>query len=215
MLEPVNTVLKGIELLPLLPGDTVLVAGAGPIGLLFIQLLRLQGIRVVATDLLETRRRLARRSGAGHVFDGASPDLVEKLREVTKGRGLDAAIVCVPVDAVVAQAQAALRGGGTVLLFAHTVRGKTSPVDLGVVCVDEKTLMGSYSADATLQRRVARLVFSRDLDVRPLITHTFPLEQTADAVALAARPTPESLKVIVGSAQAATPASASAVRQST
>jgi L-iditol 2-dehydrogenase len=63
--------------------------------------------------------------------------------------------------------------------------------------VDEKDLIGSYSADVTIQKEVARLVFSRQLDVRKLISHRFPLEQTADAVALAAKPTVDSLKVMV------------------
>ena len=58
-------------------------------------------------------------------------------------------------------------------------------------------LLGSYSADFTLQAEVAKLVFSRTLDVRPLLTHTFPLAATAAAVNLAAHPTPESLKVLV------------------
>jgi L-iditol 2-dehydrogenase len=63
--------------------------------------------------------------------------------------------------------------------------------------VDEKDLLGSYSSDFTLQAEVARLVFSRRLDVRPLISHRFSLEKTAEAVALAARPTVDSLKIIV------------------
>jgi L-iditol 2-dehydrogenase len=67
------------------------------------------------------------------------------------------------------------------------------------VCVDEKDLIGSYSADFRLQREVARLVFSRVLDVRPLITHRIPVEQTAAAVALASKPTSESLKIVVSS----------------
>ena len=83
------------------------------------------------------------------------------------------------------------------LLFAHTKRGDTEPIDLATVCVDEKDLIGSYSSDFTLQGEVAELVFSRRLDVRPLITHRFPLNATRDAVALAAQPTPESLKVVV------------------
>ena len=65
------------------------------------------------------------------------------------------------------------------------------------VCVDEKDLIGSYSADVLIQPEVARLVFSRKLDVRRLITHEFPLAQTADAVDLAAHPTEQSLKVVV------------------
>lgn len=197
LLEPVNTILKGIRQLPLLPGDTVLVAGQGPIGLLFTRLLAHAGMRVVATDLLPARLQLARRWGAWKGLDAASPDLVDTLRAATRGRGLDAAVITAPSDTAVIQSQAALRGGGTTLLFAHTVRGRTTPLDLGVVCVDEKTLTGSYSSDFTLQREVARLVFSRKLDVRPLITHRFPLEQTADAIALAANPTPDSLKIMV------------------
>jgi L-iditol 2-dehydrogenase len=70
-------------------------------------------------------------------------------------------------------------------------------VDLASVCVDEKDLLGSYSSDFTLQDEVARLVFSRKLDVRPLITHRFPLEDTADAVELASHPTASSLKIVV------------------
>ena len=91
----------------------------------------------------------------------------------------------------------ALRGGGTALLFAHTVRGKTTALDLSRICVDEKALMGSYSADFQLQRSVARLIFSRRFDVRPLITHRFPLEEVTAAIALASAPTPESLKIVV------------------
>jgi L-iditol 2-dehydrogenase len=109
-------------------------------------------------------------------------------------------VIAVPSDAVAREAQALLRGGGQLLLFAHTKRGDSLALDPAAVCVDEKDLLGSYSADVTLQAEVARLVFSRRLDVRPLITHRFPLEQTAAAVALASRPTPGSLKVLVNQA---------------
>ena len=197
MLEPVNTVLKGVEQLPLLKGDTVLVVGQGPIGLMFTSILAHRGMRVLASDLLEARRKLARRAGAWRTFDAADPNLVDQLRRASGGRGVDAAVIAVPVDAAVRQAQEALRGAGTVLLFAHTVRGQQSPMDLGRICVEEKALTGSYSSDFRLQRPVAKLVFSLALDVRRWITHRFPLEQTGAAIDLAARPTPESLKVMV------------------
>jgi L-iditol 2-dehydrogenase len=70
-------------------------------------------------------------------------------------------------------------------------------VDLASVCVDEKDLLGSYSADFTLQTEVARLIFSRKLDVRSLISHRFSLEQIAAAISLATHPTPGSLKILV------------------
>jgi L-iditol 2-dehydrogenase len=200
MLEPVNTVLKAIERLALLRGDAVLVAGQGPIGLIFTRVLALRGMRVVATDLFENRLALARELGARHTVKGDAPDLLERVERLSGGRGLDAAIVATPADTVVRQAQEVIRGAGQVLLFAHTKRGSLSELDLSRICVDEKDLLGSYSADVTLQKSVARLVFRRQLDVRRLITNEFPLAQTAEAIALASRPTPESLKVLVTSA---------------
>jgi len=257
LLEPVNTVLKAVHRLNLLPGDAVLVAGQGPIGLMFTKILQLRGIRVLATDLLESRLELAKKFGAKWVgrvsplraatawVGRVSPlraatawvGRVSPLRAATAGRAalplrrdarqrvptaLDAAIIAVPSDAAVMQALRLVRGGGQVLLFAHTKRadsaGRVSPLraalnpadgahgvtrpttfslDPASICLDEKDLIGSYSSDFTLQAEVARLVFSRRLDVRQLITHAFPLEQTAAAVALASRPAGDSLKIVV------------------
>jgi L-iditol 2-dehydrogenase len=197
MLEPVNTVLKAVKRLRLLPGDVALVAGQGPIGLMFTRLLELRGIHVIGTDLLPARLRLARCFGARWALRADDPDCGSRIRKLTRGRGLDAIVVAVPSDAVVTQGLEWLRGGGQMLLFAHTKRGATAALDLAAVCVDEIDVLGSYSADVTLQREVGRLVFTRQLDVRPLITHRFPLEHTAAAVQLAARPHPEALKVMV------------------
>jgi L-iditol 2-dehydrogenase len=238
MLEPVNTVLKAVRRLSLLPGDVVLVAGQGPIGLMFTRLLQIEGAQVLATDLLDERLRLARKFGAKWTLAVNGKSEIRKLllvaappesadshpsphslkapacpastvqpsnnsaiqrlvRRVTKGRGLDAAVIAVPSDSVARESQALLRGGGQLLLFAHTKRGDSLALDPAAICVDEKDLLGSYSSDVTLQGEVARIVFSRRLDVRPLITHRFSLAETAAAVALAARPTADSLKIVV------------------
>jgi L-iditol 2-dehydrogenase len=130
-----------------------------------------------------------------------SPDkranLSNLVDSATRGRGLDAAIIAVPSGAVIREAQSLLRGGGQLLLFSHTRRGEHTELDLATICVDEKDLIGSYSADVLLQKEVARLVFSRKLDVRQLITHQFDLHQTAAAIELASHPTTESLKIVV------------------
>lgn len=190
MLEPVNTVLKAINRLNLLRGDFVLVAGQGPIGLLFTRLLALRGINVIATDLLKSRLRLAKGFGAHKALLPSTLD----LRPSTP---FDAAIIAVPSDEAVFTAEKLIRGGGQILLFAHTRRGTQLAIDPAAVCVDEKDLLGSYSSDVTLQSEVARLIFSRKLDVRKLITHEFPLADAAKAIHLAAKPTPESLKIVV------------------
>ncbi|HEX4343628.1 MAG TPA: alcohol dehydrogenase catalytic domain-containing protein [Verrucomicrobiae bacterium] len=190
MLEPVNTVLKAVKRLNLLRGDVVLVAGQGPIGLIFTRLLQIHGVKVLATDLIDSRLKLAKKFGARWAI------LANKLSATALPR-LDAAIIAVPSDAAVKQALQLVRGAGQVLLFAHTKRGALAELDLASICLEEKDLIGSYSADFTLQNEVARLVFSRRLDVRDLITHRFPLSETAHAIKLAANPKPDSLKIIV------------------
>ncbi|MGH7953111.1 MAG: alcohol dehydrogenase catalytic domain-containing protein [Limisphaerales bacterium] len=211
MLEPVNTVLKAVKKLNLLPGDTVLVAGQGPIGLMFTKLLQLAGMKVLATDLLESRLRLAKKFGARWTLN-----LSRSRREKAPTKNLDAAVIAVPSDAAVQQAFQLVRGGGQILLFAHTATiqnpkskiqnpaapSRHQPSTLNhqlfpAICADEKDLIGSYSSDFTLQSQAARLVFTRQLDARQLITHYFPLNQTAKAIALAAQPTANSLKILV------------------
>lgn len=197
MLEPVNTVLKGVRRLGLLPGDRVWVAGQGPIGLMFTQLLQLEGVDVVASDLIPERRRLAKRFGARTVLDPAAEGFRLKLSRFAGKDGLDAVVVAVPVDQIVREGLGSVREGGKVLLFAHTKRGGELPVDLATICVDEKDLIGSYSADVTLQAEVARIVFSRKLDVRRLVSHTYSLKDGAMAVDRAAHPDAESLKLMI------------------
>src|SRR6267142_3682428 len=126
LLEPVNTVLKAVKRLNLLPGDKVLVAGQGPIGLMFTKTLQLRGIQVLATDLLESRLKLAKKFGAKWTA------LVESREPRAEGKKiptldprpstLDAAVIAVPSDDAVIQALSLIRGGGQVLLFAHTKR---------------------------------------------------------------------------------------------
>jgi L-iditol 2-dehydrogenase len=221
MLEPVNTVLKAVKRLALLPGDNVLVAGQGPIGLIFTRILKLQGINVLATDLMPQRLRLAQQWGAKWVSNPnnlnsvafqTTPSKVKKRGSFSKtheisrrpssiihpqSTRIDAAVLAVPSDAALKQAVELVRGAGQILLFAHTKRGSLTDVDLASICVDEKDLIGSYSADFTLQKEVARLVFSRKLDVRKLISHRFDLENAAAAVELAAHPAPDSFKIMV------------------
>jgi L-iditol 2-dehydrogenase len=194
MLEPVNTVLKAVKRLNLLPGDSVLVAGQGPIGLMFTKILSLQGVRVAATDLMENRIKLAVEWGAEKSFNAGHKDAAAAIRSAFPV--LDAAVITVPSTPVVLEGVELVRGSAQVLLFAHTRKGDDAKVDLGSICLDEKDLIGSYSSDFTLQKEVAKLVFSRKLDVRGLITHRFPLSQTAAAVALASKPTADSLKVV-------------------
>src|SRR6202142_4518498 len=123
MLEPVNTVLKAVRRLNLLRGDVVLVAGQGPIGLMFTRLLQLAGARVLATDLLEARLKLAKKFGAKWTrLVSSSKSKVQGSSFQSRGRTLaalnfehrtlDSAIIAVPSVAAVYEALRLVRGGG-------------------------------------------------------------------------------------------------------
>jgi L-iditol 2-dehydrogenase len=97
----------------------------------------------------------------------------------------------------VRDANRATRPGAAILLFAQTHRGDEVAVDVGDLCIDEKRVVGSYSASVDLAGEAAEVVFRREIDVRSLVTHRIPLREAPRALALAATPADDVLKVIV------------------
>ncbi len=194
--EPVNTCLKAVRKAGVATGQTVLVVGQGPIGLLLMQLARWAGARVIASDPMPDRREMSLRLGADLVL-AASDDVAAQVRAATEGRGADVALLAAVGPSAFRQAVDATRAAGRVMVFAATAPGETAEVDLGALCLAEKEILTSYSAAVDVQELAARLVFEREIRVRELVTHRFPLARAADAVALASRPAPGVLKVVV------------------
>lgn len=194
--EPVNTCMKGIETLRLQPGETVAVIGQGPIGILLAALAQQARARVITSDLFHPRLTISRTFGLEETVDASREDLVKTVRERTEGRGADAVILAVGGNSLIRTAMDATRPGGRVLLFAQTVHGE-AVVDPAAVCVDEKALLGSYSASVDLQKESVSFVFRREMELERLISHRFPLERAVEALTLAAHPQPESLKVVI------------------
>ena len=194
--EPVNTCLKGIERLALAPGETVLVIGQGPIGIVLSVLAKRAGATVITSDLYGQRLTISESFGLNDGIDASRTDSVQAVRERTEGRGADAAIIAVGGNGLIRPALDAVRPGGRVLLFAQTARGEAS-IDPAAVCVDEKTLLGSYSASVELQEESVRFVMSREMNLEDLISHRFPLSRSVEALNLAAHPQPNSMKVVI------------------
>jgi L-iditol 2-dehydrogenase len=195
--EPVNTCLKAVRKARVAEGDTVLVIGQGPIGLLLMLLAKHQGARMFTSDPMAGRRAASERFGAEKSFDPATGNLLEEMRRVTGGRGADAVLVAVPNPSLVGEALVLARPGGRVLLFAHNDPVMKIEFPASAVGVEEKEILGSYSASVEDQEESAALVFERRLPVRELISDRFPLERIADALELAARPGDNTLKVVI------------------
>ncbi len=194
--EPVNTCMKGIEALRLAEGETVLVIGQGPIGIILSALAQRAGASVITSDLYEQRLTISVTLGLKNSLNASRTDVVQEVRRQTEGRGADAAILAVGGNGLIRTAMDAVRPGGRVLLFAQTLHGEAT-IDPAAVCVDEKTLLGSYSASVELQEAAAKFVMGREMDLEKLISHRFALSDGLEALELAAHPKADSMKIVI------------------
>jgi L-iditol 2-dehydrogenase len=195
--EPVNTCWKAVEKARVTAGEHVVVIGQGPIGLLLLMLAHLKGATVFTSDPLPQRRARSVRCGASAAFDPGAMNLVEEVKARTGGRGADVVLLAVPSPALVEESLALARPAGRVLLFAQNDPQMRIEFSAASVGVQEKEILGSYSADIDLQEESARLVFSRRLPLRELVSHVFPLDSFSQALALAASPAGDSCKVVI------------------
>jgi L-iditol 2-dehydrogenase len=197
--EPLNTVMKGQKMLNVQPDDTVLVIGQGPIGLMHAALARRTGARVLTSDMFAERHAIASRFGLANPIHAGTENVVERVMAATDGRGADAVVLAVGGNALIRTAMNAARPGGKVMLFAQTQHGETT-IDPADVCVDEKTLLGSYSSSFPILNEVTALVFDgyrNGFDLTQLISHRFSLEEAVDAIEIASNPQPGSMKIMI------------------
>ena len=195
--EPTNCCLKAVKKAQIAPGQTVLVTGAGPIGLMFIMLVKYFGARAIATDLLPSRIDKALSVGAESAFDARDPELAAKIQAVTNGMGVDVSLLAVPSPKAFFQALDCTRKGGKILFFAEFPDELEIPINPNILYRREIDLIGSYSSSYRLQALSADIVFNRRIDVDALISDRYPLKDLAAAVEQAVTPTPETFKILI------------------
>lgn len=196
-LEPLNTCLKGFHQAQLQQEDNVLILGLGPIGLLYTMICSHFGLSVIGVDPLPKRRNKALVWGAKAAL--SADEVKDYLTEKLPGKGADVTIVAVPNSRLIPTALEYTRPAGKVLLFAQTHLHDFAELDMGVIGMLEKQLIGSYSGDITLLPQTSALLFERKFDVRSLISHRLPLRSIAEAIELAFHPSNEVLKVVITS----------------
>lgn len=195
--EPTNCCLKAVKKAQIAPGQTVLVTGAGPIGLMFMMLVKFFGAKAIATDLLPSRIEKALAIGAQAAFDARDPDLPAKIQALTGGMGVDVTLLAVPSDKAFFQALDCTRKGGKILFFAEFPDELTIPINPNILYRREIDLMGSYSSSYRLQSLSADIVFNRRIDVKALISDRYPLQDLPQAVDQAIAPTAETYKILI------------------
>ena len=196
-IEPVNTCIKAVEKARVSAGETVVVMGLGPIGLLLAMLSKLEGATVIGSDPMPERRAKSLSLGIDVAVDPRKGRLAEEISSRNQGRSADVVLVAVPIPAALTDALNLARPGGRVLLFAQNDPLMKIEFPAAAVGVEEKEILGSYSAAIDRADEASRLIFTHKLPVKELITHRFSLEDMDRALQLAARPVGNSLKVVI------------------
>ncbi len=145
-MEPLACVLRNLKRTILLEGDTVLVIGLGPMGILTGQAVRNAGCRVVATDLKEDRMDLARSLGFESVLHASDPDLRKKILRITEERGADLVVLTAGTAQTYQEALAWVRNGGTINIFASLGPGPHLAYEVEELYHREITVFSSYSS---------------------------------------------------------------------
>lgn len=196
--EPLACVLRGHDRIGgVHEGDTVLVMGAGPVGLLHIALAKASGASaVLCSQPSQTRRRAAIDAGATTVIDPTTDDLAERVDALTGGRGADVVVTAAPVHALQAQALELAAIRGRVLLFGGLPKSSpTVEMDTNLIHYKELLVTGTTASSVEDCRRAVALLESGVIDARWMVSHAFSVDDAVQAIAAAQDST--ALKVVL------------------
>jgi L-iditol 2-dehydrogenase len=180
--EPLACVLHGVEEAEVKLGDAVAIIGAGPIGLLHLLTVKQVGAeKVMMIDLVEERLDFAKKLGANETVNAGKVDVVERVRQLTHGYGVDVAIEAIGLPSTWEQALKLVRKGGTVLEFGGCPPGTEIKMSTEMLHYGEITVLGAFHTTPLHFRKALNLIASRTIDVRPLITRKMGLEEIKEA----------------------------------
>ncbi|MFC1966162.1 zinc-binding dehydrogenase [Chloroflexota bacterium] len=184
LVEPLGVVLRAIERVHLKPGDSVLIIGPGPLGILAAILLKSTGIQTLVVAGRKTSRerlKIAAETGAMTV-EISGDNLQEEIRALTAGLGVDVVFDFTGNSEVLGEAIKLVRSGGEIVIIAG---GETAgEFDQNQIVAKELTIMGTRHLQSSTWHRAINLVASQALNLRKVITHTLPLEEYEKAFQL-------------------------------
>lgn len=193
--EPLSVALHAVAITPLDLMDTVVVVGAGPIGLLTAQVARRRGAgTIIVTDRNDHRLAVARELGANLVVNIAETDPVAEVQRATDGLGADVTFEAVGITPTVQQALAVTRAGGAITWIGNSAPEVT--LNMQQVVTHEITIRGTYGFDREFGQAI-ELLRTRQIDVEPLIERVAPLDAGPQLFDDLARGTLDSIKVIL------------------
>lgn len=178
--DGIGTPYRAIRRLGVKAGDTVLITGAGPIGAAAAVISKFRNARVIVVDVNDYRLEQAKTNGADHVFNPTRDDVLDRVREITGGRGADAAIECSGNEAAQVQCLDAARACGSVAFLG--IKNETVPVNMTQHFVlKELTLIGSWACTVPEHFEIVELI-QRGMPIDGTITHRFSMDDAPEAL---------------------------------
>ncbi len=173
----------GIDLSRIRQGDSVLLIGAGTVGLLLLELIKLQGpSQIVVSEGISERRKLAKARGADFVVDPMQTSPVNEIKEITSGQGADVVIEAVGSPQTTEQAIQMAKKGGIVNIFGVANINAFSQIRPFDIYFRQLTVLGTYAVTLDTFNRAAKLLASERLNIDYLLTEEFPLCQLEKAI---------------------------------
>jgi L-iditol 2-dehydrogenase len=182
--DPLSCALNSIELCRIPIGGDVVIVGAGPLGMMHVQLAKLQGARIIVSAKHADRREMARALGAHELIDPVEADPIDAVRELTDGEGAAAVVVAVGDPAAEEQAVSMLADNGVLVLFAGTYPPTTIAVDPNDVHYTQKVITGAFASTPEQFVRTVKLMSTGLIDVEALVTHRLPLDDLGEGFEL-------------------------------
>jgi len=183
LLEPLACVVNGNREANIKIGDTVVVIGAGPIGLMHVQLAKISGAKnVICTDLKEERLKIAAEVGADTLINASKEDQLKSIKELTNGLGADVVIEAVGLPQTWELAVAMTRKAGTTILFGGCPSGTKITLDTQRIHYEDLTIKGIFHHTPLSVKRAYELITSKLFNGKPLITDKMPLSELEQAL---------------------------------
>lgn len=181
--EPIAAALNGIKRANIQKGNTVVIIGAGPIGLFHVQLAKLkepENLIVIEPD--QEKRDLAIKLGATNTINPFEEDPFTRIQELTKEDGADVVIIDVGIPKLIEESIEYVKKGGTYVIFAGAPHGSKITIDPNLIHYKEINLTGSSASTPEIHREVINLVESGKIDVSMLISEVVPLDEWERAI---------------------------------
>ncbi|PLX86198.1 MAG: zinc-binding alcohol dehydrogenase [Desulfuromonas sp.] len=182
MAEPMSCGLAALRANRVEKGDTVLIVGAGPMGLIHLKWCKSVGARVIMADLLDRRLEVAKQMGADLCINSSTANLKDELKKATGGNGAEVVITSLGIPAVIEESLGLVRKGGTINIFGGPPAGQPITIDPRWLHYEEIVLTGSFAATPDDFRKTVEMIASGEIEVEDLISDRFSLDSMLDAV---------------------------------